>query len=212
VVGRPRATGESAGERDSRQDLLDAAAELFVERGYAATSTRAVAERAGLRQASLYHYFGGKEDILAVLLEGTVLPSLRMAGLLGEQAGTAAAKLWALCRFDLELLCASEHNLGALYLLPEVAAPRFAEFRAERAELKECYRALVARIVQTNVDTSADLLFGLVEGVILTRREKSIPDVAAFAAAGADAGVRVAGCAEADLAAIRAEGRRLSSF
>jgi len=212
VVGRPRATGESAGERDSRQDLLDAAAELFVERGYAATSTRAVAERAGLRQASLYHYFAGKEDILAVLLEGTVLPSLRMAGALREQEGSAAAKLWALCRFDLELLCAGEHNLGALYLLPEVSAPRFAEFRAERVELKESYRALVAQLVETDVDTSADLLFGLVEGVILTRREKSIPDVAAFAEAGADAGVRVVGRADADLTVIRAEGRRLSGF
>ena len=53
MAGRPRATGEPAG--DSRQDLLDAAAALFIDHGYAATSTRAIADRAGLRQASLYH-------------------------------------------------------------------------------------------------------------------------------------------------------------
>jgi AcrR family transcriptional regulator len=202
VVGRPRATGESAGERDSRRDLLDAAAELFTERGYTATSTRAVAERAGLRQASLYHYFGGKDDILAVLLEATVLPSLHTArSLLGEVA-PKPAKLWALCRFDLELLCGGPYNLGALYLLPEVRAERFAGFHAERDELKAAYRALV------DDDLAADLVFGLVEGVILTRRSKSIPDVEAYACVGADAGVRIA-VGACDLAAVRAEGLRL---
>jgi AcrR family transcriptional regulator len=202
-VGRPRATGESVGERDSRQDLLDAAAELFTERGYAATSTRAIADRAGLRQASLYHYFGGKEDILAVLLEGTVRPSLRMADALSARPASATAKLWALCRYDIELLCTSRYNLGALYLLPELRTERFAGFRTERAGLKAAYRALL--VATSDVDTRVDLIFGMVEGVILTRREKAIPDVVAFATAGADAGVRVAGCAEAGLPAIRAE-------
>jgi AcrR family transcriptional regulator len=207
-VGRPRATGESAGERDSRQDLLDAAAELFTERGYTATSTRAVAELAGLRQASLYHYFGGKEDVLAELLEGTVRPSLRTAEVLRDVPASAAAKLWALCRFDIDLLCRGRHNLGALYLLSEVSAARFAGFRRDRAALKAAYRALLGELAGpvSGLDTRADLLFGLVEGVILTRREKAIEDVAAFASAGADAGVRLAGCAESDLPEIRLEG------
>lgn len=55
----------------------------------------------------------------------------------------------------------------------------------------------------------ADFLFGLVDGVVLTRREKAITDVAEFASAGAGAGVRLAGCAEADLPEIRLEGLSL---
>ncbi|WP_235921471.1 TetR/AcrR family transcriptional regulator [Lentzea tibetensis] len=200
-VGRPRATGVSG---DSRRDLLDAAAELFTTRGYAATSTRAIAQRAGLRQASLYHYFGGKDDVLAELLEATVLPSLQRAEELGALDVPPMVKLWALSEFDIALLCGGAHNLGALYLLPELNSERFARFRAERAALKVAYGELV-----DGPEVRVDLVFGLVEGVILTRREKAISEVADFAAAGADACVRVAGCAEDDLPEVRAAGLRL---
>jgi AcrR family transcriptional regulator len=201
VAGRPRATGESAGDRDSRQDLLDAAAELFIDHGFTATSTRAIADRAGLRQASLYHYFGGKEDILADLLEGTVRPSLQTARALLETQVSPLAKLWVLCRFDLALLCGGPHNLGMLYLRPEISSPRFTEFHTERAELRERYRQLV--LDSGADDVAADLVFGMVEGVVLTRQWKAIPDVDAFASAGADAGVRIAGAG--DIAAVRKE-------
>ena len=44
----------------------------------------------------------------------------------------------------MELLCGGPHNLGGLYLLPEVRAERFAGFHAVRAELKDAYRQLLA--------------------------------------------------------------------
>ncbi|MEV4312655.1 helix-turn-helix domain-containing protein [Actinocrispum sp. NPDC049592] len=200
--GRPRATGEAPGERDSRQDVLGAAAELFVSHGYSATSTRSIAEKAGLRQASLYHYFAGKEDILAELLAGTVRPSLDYAARLSEKAAEDWAKLWALARFDIGLLCSGPVNLGALYLLPEIGADRFAAFRRERAELKAIYRGLAGA-----GEITGDLLFGLVESVIIVRREK--PPAEGFAAAGADAALRVAGCPETRLAEMRSAGLAL---
>jgi AcrR family transcriptional regulator len=205
VAGRRRATGESAGERDSRQDLLDAAAELFIAHGYTATSTRAIADRAGLRQASLDHYVSGKEDILEVLLEGTVRPSLHAARTLSAMDGSPLAKLWALCRFDLELLCGGAYNLGVLYLHPEIQA--LSGFHSERAALRGLYRDMV--LTAGADDVAADLVFGLVEGVILTRQWKAIPDIADYASAGADAGVRIAGAV--DLPEVRSEGLRLLS-
>ncbi|GAB3894794.1 TetR/AcrR family transcriptional regulator [Kibdelosporangium lantanae] len=197
MAGRPRATGESAGERDSRQDLLEAAASLFIANGYAATSTRAIAEAAGLRQASLYHYFGGKDEILATLLEATVRPTLRL------RFGNVPplAKLWALCRFDIELLCGGPHNLGVLYLRPEISAPAFASFHSAHSALRDLYRTTV--LAAGGSADAADLVFGLVEGVILTRQRKVITDVPAYASAGADACVRIVD-ASADLPAIRA--------
>lgn len=189
MAGRPRATGESAGQRDSRQDLLDAAAELFIAQGFAATSTRAIADRAGLRQASLYHYFSGKDEILTVLLSGTVRPSLDAGRALLALDGSPLAKLWALCRLDLELLCGGPYNLGVLYLRPEIEAPRFKDFHTDRASLRALYRSMVLAAGAST--TCADLVFGLVEGVILTRQWKEIPDVNAYASAGADAGVRI---------------------
>ena len=50
-------------------EILDAAAELFTTRGYTATSTRAIADAVGLRQASLYTHFPTKAAILRALLD-----------------------------------------------------------------------------------------------------------------------------------------------
>src|SRR5262249_10989413 len=49
-----------------------AAARVFAERGYHGTSTQAIADVLGMRQASLYYYFTSKEAALeAVCLRGT---------------------------------------------------------------------------------------------------------------------------------------------
>jgi TetR/AcrR family transcriptional regulator, cholesterol catabolism regulator len=53
-------------------EIVDAAARLFAERGYHGTSTQAIADVLGMRQASLYYYFSSKEAALElVCLRGT---------------------------------------------------------------------------------------------------------------------------------------------
>ncbi|GHC40910.1 TetR/AcrR family transcriptional regulator [Streptomyces cinnamoneus] len=44
----------------TRRSLVEAAAELFAERGYDRTTVRAIAARAGVNQALLFRYFGSK--------------------------------------------------------------------------------------------------------------------------------------------------------
>ncbi|MFJ5644427.1 TetR/AcrR family transcriptional regulator [Streptomyces sp. NPDC093223] len=199
-VGRPRAAQRPDSGLDPRAELLVAAAELFTTRGYAATTTRAVAERAGMRQASMYHYVSGKEELLAELLESTVTPSLdRARELLADDVAPAEERLRALCRTDVELLCAGPYNLGALYLLPEVRAERFAGFRAVRSELKDAYRQLIAAtavgggLAEGELELRTDLVFGLIEGVILIRRSGPERPVGEFARATADAALRITG-------------------
>ncbi|MHC5903755.1 TetR/AcrR family transcriptional regulator [Streptomyces sp. S6] len=196
-VGRPRAVERVGVGVDPRGELLGAAAELFTRDGYAATSTRAVAERAGMRQATMYHYVSGKEELLVALLESTVAPSLACArGLLGEVGRGARERLWELCRADVEVLCGGEFNLGGLYLLPEVRGEGFAGFRAAREELKGAYRELVGEaggLEGAELEVRTDLVFGLIEGVILVRRADPARDVSAFARATADAALRVVG-------------------
>jgi TetR/AcrR family transcriptional regulator, regulator of cefoperazone and chloramphenicol sensitivity len=55
---RPRIDGEVA-----RAKLLDAALRLFGERGFAATSTRDIAEAAGVNLAAIRYYFGDKQGL-----------------------------------------------------------------------------------------------------------------------------------------------------
>jgi AcrR family transcriptional regulator len=44
--------------------ILNAALDLFLERGYEATTMRAIAERAGVSLGSSYHYFPSKEHLV----------------------------------------------------------------------------------------------------------------------------------------------------
>jgi AcrR family transcriptional regulator len=203
-VGRPRAELRPDSGLSPHEELLHAAAELFTTRGYAATTTRSIAECAGIRQATMYHYVDGKEDLLAQLLESTVAPSLALArALLAERGRSAESRLWQLCRSDVELLCGGPYNLGGLYLLPEVRTKeRFAAFRRVRAELKQAYGRLLAAtapgaaLAPDERALRADLVFGMVEGVILVHRSDPGRPVAAFAAATADAALRIVGVTE----------------
>ena len=57
--------------RDSaatKEALLDAAIELFAERGYDRTTVRDIAGRAGVNQALLFRYFGSKEALFAAVI------------------------------------------------------------------------------------------------------------------------------------------------
>jgi TetR/AcrR family transcriptional regulator, cholesterol catabolism regulator len=62
-------TSDTAVQPDSstQERLLDRAAELFWRKGFAATTTREIAASLGIRQASLYHHFASKEDLLCQL-------------------------------------------------------------------------------------------------------------------------------------------------
>src|SRR4051794_1260912 len=134
--GRPRhAPASGPADATPREQILDAAAALFAERGFAATTTRLIAERVGIRQASLYYHFAGKDELLIELLTTSVRPSLdavrRIEGLVPGSASAAAA-LYLLALIDVETLGRTPHNIGTLYLLPEVQHERYDSFRAER--------------------------------------------------------------------------------
>lgn len=177
--GRPRST-ESPTGLGTAEDLLSAAARLFSARGFSATSTHAIAQAAGVRQASLYHYFGSKNEILLRLLVGTVSPSVTAARTLLAADGPADARLWALCAWDARLLVEDPFNVGSLYLQPEVADEYFAEFHALRAELRSAYGSLIAQCrgraaEGQRADVTTDLALSLVESVILLRRRD--PDI-----------------------------------
>ncbi|GAA2710108.1 TetR/AcrR family transcriptional regulator [Actinoplanes palleronii] len=174
-VGRPRSGARRLPAATAREEILDAAAELFAQRGYAATSTRLIAERVGIRQASLYYHFNTKEQILAELLEATVRPSLAFAAELAAQGLPPADALHALVRYDVGVLLGARWNIGILYALPEIASEPFALFRREREELRTAYRRLTAASSTNGPAVLGDLVFGLVESVIGMRRDLPTP-------------------------------------
>lgn len=52
-----------------RDQIIDAAVELFSEHGFEGTSTRMIAQKANVNLAMLSYYFGGKEQLFGALVE-----------------------------------------------------------------------------------------------------------------------------------------------
>jgi AcrR family transcriptional regulator len=215
--GRPRhAPGSGPADATPREQILDAAAALFAERGFAATTTRLIAERVGIRQASLYYHFAGKDELLIELLTTSVRPSLdalrRIEALVPDRA-TAAAALYLLVLIDVETLCRTPHNIGTLYLLPEVQHERYDSFRAERQELQDAYGRLGARAAWPSVLAGTDpqrlgeLLIQLAEVVIQIRRSREPDGADAQTIAGSC--LRLCGCPEPEIDQARSEAGEL---
>ena len=213
--GRPRKQQASRPGATAREEIRDAAAELFTTHGYANTSTRSIAEAVGIRQSSLYHHFSTKDDILEVLLAGTVAGGLAfarrvVAGDGGDGSPTAAAaRLHAVALYDGTQLCSARWNLGVLYNLPEARSDRFHSFMAERTELRGLYQRLGAELPRNgwaSTSQNGDLAFRLVESLVSLRADAlSTPESPMQAA---DAGIVLCGLADS-LAAIRARSAEL---
>jgi len=180
--GRPRLVQPRRSGPTARDEILDAAAELFTTHGYTGTSTRKIAEAVGIRQASMYHYFATKDDILAALLDTTVTGSLDHARRLLDGDGPALDRLLDLARFDVWQLADSRWNLGALYLLPEISAERFGDFRRSRTELAAVYATLAGEAIGDPDDPRSAIPFRLVESVIMVRADEARGEAGAHTA------------------------------
>ncbi|HEX2286118.1 MAG TPA: TetR/AcrR family transcriptional regulator [Mycobacterium sp.] len=211
-AGRPRLTTQRRPGTTARDEILDAAGELFTTLGYTGTSTRTIAEAVGIRQASLYHYFKTKDDILCALLSQTVTPTLSLIPslLAAEPALTAAEHLHALAMFDGRQLLTGRWNLGALYLQPELRGARLEPFWSDREQLRLHYLAVSKAIVaDTGVDeAAADLPFRLVESLANMWGKQPAHARAQLPEHVADACIRVLGVPDSATAGLRARSQR----
>jgi AcrR family transcriptional regulator len=79
--------GRRPGAANTRGAILDAARSLFASQGFARTSIRAIASRAGVDPALVLHYFGTKENVFLSAIQLPFEPEAVLPGLLeGDRA------------------------------------------------------------------------------------------------------------------------------
>jgi AcrR family transcriptional regulator len=145
-------------EPPTGRNMLLAAVELFAERGYHATTTRSIADRAGLSPAAVYVHYRSKLDLLldinaighaAVLadvqraLEGVEAPADRLREL------TRAFVSWH----------ARNHTLARViqYELRAIPADRYGEIRKLRRRFESIFQAELRRGLESGDFTVGDL-------------------------------------------------------
>ena len=67
--GERPAAGKRRKQQARRQEVLDAAAKMFFERGYEATTTQDIGSALGLLKGSVYYYISSKQDLLFELVQ-----------------------------------------------------------------------------------------------------------------------------------------------
>jgi AcrR family transcriptional regulator len=88
---------KKASQNSSKDNLLDAAEQLFEARGYAAVTLKHIADKLGIKQASLYYHFPlGKEDLyVEVMLRHLEHRLTAISGAIELAEPTLAACLFA---------------------------------------------------------------------------------------------------------------------
>ena len=106
-----------------RDVIRRVATELFAEKGYAATSTREVCQRAGITKPVLYYYFGSKERLFRELIVDACNESRKQLLLASRRAETAPQKLVEVLAADFEGT-RREHSLARLFIRMIFAAEK----------------------------------------------------------------------------------------
>lgn len=75
-------------ENNTEQAILEAAQEIFLDKGYAAASTVKIAEKAGVTHAMLHYYFRSKEKIFQKILDKEIETMFSaISGVMSPDAG-----------------------------------------------------------------------------------------------------------------------------
>jgi AcrR family transcriptional regulator len=141
-----------AGYLERRQHFLAAAAEIFRTKGYQAASMNDIAIRSGGDRASLYYYFGSKQEIFTELVRRAAVENVAYAESMATEAGGTVQRLR---RLIVGLVESYERHYPYLHLyvqedmrrLPERASGTDAELRT----LGERYQRAVLSIAEEGV-------------------------------------------------------------
>ncbi|MGH2929388.1 MAG: TetR/AcrR family transcriptional regulator [Solirubrobacteraceae bacterium] len=98
MAARPTRPALRARYDRRREEVIQQAARTFARRGYDQTAMQELAASMGLATGALYHYFGGKEQLLRAICDQLMEPLLGRAVELAAGGGPAEAQLRALVR------------------------------------------------------------------------------------------------------------------
>ncbi|MFD7902219.1 TetR/AcrR family transcriptional regulator [Kitasatospora sp. NPDC059722] len=157
--------------------LIESTQELLWERGYVGTSPKAIQQRAGVGQGSMYHHFTGKPDLAAAALRRSAEEMRAVAEADLVSPGSAYDRIAAYLHRDRDVLRGC--RIGRMAQDPDVIADP--QLRAPVEETFDWLRGRIAELVAEGqaagelvpgvdpVDTAAALVAVVQGGYVLAR-------------------------------------------
>jgi TetR/AcrR family transcriptional regulator, cholesterol catabolism regulator len=143
-----------------KEQLIEAAAQLFKQKGYAATSVRDLAAELGIEAASLYHHIKSNEEILEHICF-TLATKFQMAiNEVNDIYFNAEEKLRMAIKNHVEILTEnSNHSAVFLQEWRNLTEPKLSEFKSLRNNYENELRVIIREGVNEDVFDNVDEKF-----------------------------------------------------
>src|ERR1044071_9262066 len=134
----------------TRENILEAAAQVFRQKGFHGASMQDIAEAVNLQKASLYHHVSSKQEILLALLDRALELLLERISAISSQEIPADKKLPEMIRAYLEIL-AENTDLSAVLLFEHRSLER--KQHARHVPNRDKFEALWRSVLEEGVTT-----------------------------------------------------------
>lgn len=132
----------------TRDDILDAAAQIFRQKGYYAASMQDIANAVNLQKASLYHHVSGKQEILLALLDRALTLLIDRLEPIAEGQRPPGEKLRAMILAYLQVLT-DQRDLAAVLLLEHRSLKP--HLHARHVPFRDRFEALWRKVLEEGV-------------------------------------------------------------
>ncbi|MER5625742.1 TetR/AcrR family transcriptional regulator [Streptosporangium sp. NPDC002544] len=132
------------------EQIQRAAVRLFAERGFAATGIREIGRAAGLNSATLYHYAGGKEELLAGIMRAGLGELLRAGREALEPSADPAVQL---ARLVLAQVATEAVNPLTCQVTDREVRALTGDNHAEIVAMRDDYESMFQRVLERGVRT-----------------------------------------------------------
>lgn len=134
----------------TRETILEAAAQVFRQKGFHGASMQDIAEAVNLQKASLYHHVSSKQEILLALLDRALELLLERISAISNQPLPADGKLRQMIRAYLQIL-AENTDLSAVLLFEHRSLER--KQHARHVPNRDKFEALWRDVLVEGVDS-----------------------------------------------------------
>lgn len=155
-IGRRRSAALDEGTdayRIRRQQIIDAAAQVFKRRGYERTNLSEIAKEAGTDRATVYYYVSGKAELFDEVVSGAVESNTLLAERVRSESTSAPAKLRAMIE---ALMLSYAENFPYLYVYVQEnlahVAPERAEWSRRMRQLNHRYEDALIGIIRDGIE------------------------------------------------------------
>lgn len=132
----------------SQKRVLDAAARMFRDHGYAGTTMRAIADAAGLKAGSIYYHYASKDELISAVLDlgiHSVIDTVEAALQALPPSATGRERIETAVRAHLSAIIENgDYTLATRRVFGQVPEA----IRVQNTKLRDTYGATWQRILQ----------------------------------------------------------------